>query len=148
MKITTGKVRRLIIIVLVGAFVLVSAYLFNPYQPCGNFAGSGLPTGSGERFVTTVVEAWLKEDYDFLRLIGWPDVVGELQTLGQPPSSRFEVQGLDAIAGHSWFLVTFSDGATYVVDIFGQWPSCPDFVVLDEELLSNIELMGIKESDH
>ena len=125
------------------ALVLIVAYLANPYQPCGNFAGSGLPRGAGELFVTRIMDAWLQDDFQLLQEVSSDDAYERLLGLEKPAEESYQVVNGDALAGHSKFRGEFVSGTILRVDIFGQWHTCPDFSVTEQELLANIELIWI-----
>jgi hypothetical protein len=113
-------------------------------QVCYDFVSGHVPPKAMDRFLDGLFEATVGEDLDWLATVSSDEALEELRAAQPFVTTDYEVLLSDDLIGFYERRVRFDNGAVVYIHLYGVWPTCPDFIVTDEEIFQNIELVGIK----
>ena len=148
---TNLKILALIIVsVLVcGCACYSISYLY--YQTnlvtCIDFLSGQVPYKATFLFLDRVVKDTVADDYDWLNEVGDPEAVEALQELQPKLSRSYKIVLSDDLAGLYEYKLEFEDGTLVYLTLWGEWPTCPDFTVTEEEISEYIQLASVREVD-
>ncbi len=113
-------------------------------QACYDFLSGHVPPRALTRFLDWSFQAAVAEDYDWLATISTPEALEEVRVAQHVVTTDYEIVLRDNLTGLYEYRIRFSNGAVVYVTLQGEWHACPDFIVTDEEVLQNIQLMSIE----
>jgi hypothetical protein len=143
--------RRIVTVVLIVLLLLVLLTVFFccglpllTGQVCYDFMSGHVPRQAIVRFLDAMFEATVAKDYDWLATVCEPHALQELIKVRSHVSAEYEIVARDSLAGVYHYRVRFDDGDMVYVVLRGEWETCPDFRVTDEEVFDCIKLTSIR----
>ena len=117
-------------------------------QACFDILSGHVPPQAVNRFLDRVFEATVAEEYGWLATVSRPDALQQLNAVQGSITTGYEIILRDNMGGLYEYRIRFDNGATVYVTLWGEWETCPDFRVTEEEVFQYIELGSIRlESD-
>ena len=117
-------------------------------QACLDFLSGHVPPRAIDRFLQRLFEATAAQDYEWLATISDDGALEQLKGVQPSVTTNYEIVLRDNLAGLYEYRIRFDNDATVYVTLHGEWPSCPDFNVTEEEIFQYIRLTSIHlESD-
>ncbi len=113
-------------------------------QVCYDFLSGHVPPRALSRFLDRMFEAAVAEDYDWLATVSRAEALEEVRAAQHVVTTDYEILLSDNLAGLYEYRIRFGNGAVVYVTLQGAWHACPDFIVTDEEVFQNIELMSVR----
>ncbi|RME70337.1 MAG: hypothetical protein D6784_16920, partial [Chloroflexi bacterium] len=134
----TNRLRWIIIIALLAVIGLPTIVCCGPPlitgQSCLDFLSGQVPRRAIDRFLNRTFEAAVQEDYDWLAKVTSKDVLADIRANQPAFSTGYKIILADNLLGLYEYRVQFDTGAVMYITLRGEWPTCPDFRVTDEEI--------------
>ena len=112
-------------------------------QACSDWLSGHVPPRAIERFLDRLFEATVAEDYGWLVTVSDDEVLAQVREAQASVTTDYEIILSDNLAGLYEYRVRFDSGATVYVTLQGEWPTCPDFQVMEQEIFQNVRLTSI-----
>lgn len=112
-------------------------------QACSDWLSWHVPSRAIDRFLERVFEATVARDQERLATVSDDEVLAQLRDVLASVTADYEIILSDNLAGLYEYRIRFDSGATAYVTLQGEWPTCPDFRVTEEETSQNIRLTSI-----
>jgi len=141
-----GVLVRVAIVLLVLVLALPIVYCCGipllTQQVCYDFLSGHVPPRAVDRFLERLFEATVDRDYAWLATVTSAEALQDLQEAQPLATTDYEV--LCPSSGMYERRIQFTNGATVYITLDGQWPTCPDFRVTEEEIFENIRLSSFR----
>ena len=113
-------------------------------QSCIDFVSGHVPTRAEDIFFQRIFSATVNSDYDWLATIATKYALQDLKTVQPKVTAHYEITGGDDLGGTYERTIRFDNGTVMYLTYWSNWPTCPDLVVTEQEVFSNMQIMGIE----
>jgi hypothetical protein len=113
-------------------------------QFCYDPLSGHVPSRAMTRFLDALFEATVAGDDYWLATVCEPHALQELIRVGSHVSTEYELSLRENLGGVYHYRVRFDNGYTVYVILRGEWETCPDLWVTDEEVFEHIKLTSIR----
>ena len=113
-------------------------------QACIDFVSGHVPTKAENIFFRRIFGAAVDSDYEWLARIATKNALQDLKVIQPKVTTHFEKTWGDDLGGTYERTIRFDNGTVVYLTYWSYWPTCPDFIVTEQEVVRNMQLMSIE----
>ncbi|MCA9928239.1 MAG: hypothetical protein KC419_07170 [Anaerolineales bacterium] len=118
--------------------------IFSPFAECLDIFGGHAPQSALEQIIQKAVSAAIQEDEATLLALSNENVTKTFFEVRPDLSENYTLTFVDDLAGLYEYRIQFDSGLELYVSIYGNWPTCVDFQVTEEEVLQNLNINSVQ----
>ncbi|KAA3664768.1 MAG: hypothetical protein DWQ04_03995 [Chloroflexi bacterium] len=141
------KSKKILLILFISIIVIICScliFLTSPYGQCIDFLSGYVPESARDQLISRFVKAAINQDEETLLATSNEPVAAMMLELQPELSEQYTVTYIDNLAGLYEYRIKFNSGLELYVNIYGTWPTCPDFNVTEDEIIQNISVNSVQ----